>query len=120
MSINLVKKILFSISLAFVFSFAMLFSIDWSKDHGLSVTINSAHARFGRPLTPVSVAGVHRRAVRRTYYGGAAVGAVAVGTYVATLPRHCSTVNYSGVRYYHCGSTYYRRSGSHYVVATPR
>jgi hypothetical protein len=42
------------------------------------VSVDKADARVGRPLTPGSVAGVHRRVHRRAYYG-AAVGAAAVG-----------------------------------------
>jgi hypothetical protein len=38
-----------------------------------ALTIDSADARVGRPLTPMSVAGVnrrmHRRAYRHNYYG---------------------------------------------------
>jgi len=44
-------------------------SIHWSQDKALSVTQDNAYARVGRPLTPVSVAGVHRRAVRRCAAG---------------------------------------------------
>jgi hypothetical protein len=56
------------------------------------LSLDTAEARIGRPLSPVSVAGVHRRAYRRGYYGtGAGVvgagaiaaGAVATGAYVA-------------------------------------
>jgi hypothetical protein len=40
---------------------------------GLSLSVGSAYAVIGRPLTPGSVAGVnrrvHRRAYRRNYYG---------------------------------------------------
>jgi hypothetical protein len=57
---------------------------------GVTPTVSKAEARIGRPLTPLSVAGVHRRAVRRTFGVGAnlgyhpvaraaAVGAVAAG-----------------------------------------
>ena len=42
------------------------------------ISVDKADARVGRPLTPGSVAGVHRRVHRRAYYG-AAVGAAAVG-----------------------------------------
>jgi hypothetical protein len=52
----------------------------WSPGNGLSVSIESAQARVGRPLTPVSVAGVARRTTRRAVVGGAAVGAAVVGT----------------------------------------
>jgi hypothetical protein len=46
------------------------------------ISIDRADARVGRPLTPLSVAGVNRRVHRRAYYG-AAVGAAAVGTAAA-------------------------------------
>lgn len=36
-------------------------SVDWSQSNGLSLSVVSAQARVGRPLTPVSVAGVARR-----------------------------------------------------------
>ncbi|MGB5198977.1 MAG: SHOCT domain-containing protein [Sedimenticolaceae bacterium] len=49
---------------------------------GVHSLIPSAEARVGRPLTPVSVAGVARRTARRAVvYGGAATTAV-----VATQP----------------------------------
>jgi hypothetical protein len=41
----------------------------------VSVSLDRAEARVGRPLTPMSVAGVNRRVHRRAYYGAAAVGA---------------------------------------------
>ena len=44
-----------------------------------SVSIDKAEARVGRPLTPMSVAGVNRRVHRRAYVGAAAAGAAAVG-----------------------------------------
>jgi len=36
---------------------------------GFSCLVSPAHARVGRPLTPVSVAGVARRSVRRCAVG---------------------------------------------------
>ena len=48
-------------------------SLHQSQDKGLSLSVDKALARIGRPLTPGSVAGVHRRyerrAYRRGYYG---------------------------------------------------
>jgi hypothetical protein len=41
---------------------------------GVTPAVSKAHAVIGRPLTPGSVAGVHRRAMRRTYGVGANVG----------------------------------------------
>ena len=55
-------------------------SIDLSQGKGITLSIQSAEARVGRPLTPVSVAGVARRTTRRAVVGGAAVGAAAAGT----------------------------------------
>ena len=71
------------------FACAALFSFAWSEEHGVSISVDSAQARVGRPLTPVSVAGVARRQARRGAYGygyGAAAvgaGAAAVGTAAA-------------------------------------
>ena len=47
------------------------FSLQWSQKT-VALSLDSADARIGRPLTPVSVAGVHRRAYRRAVYGTAA------------------------------------------------
>jgi hypothetical protein len=65
----------------------VLLSFGWSEQGGVSLSVESAQARVGRPLTPVSVAGVARRHDRRAAYGygyGAGVaGAAAVGTAAA-------------------------------------
>ena len=53
-------------------------SVDWSSE-GISFSVGSAQARVGRPLTPVSVAGVARRTTRRAVVGGAVVGGAAAG-----------------------------------------
>ena len=53
------------------------FSLQWSQKT-VALSLDSADARIGRPLTPLSVAGVHRRAYRRAVYGAAAYG---VGSY---------------------------------------
>jgi hypothetical protein len=53
--------------------------VAWSPGGSLSLSIESAEARVGRPLTPVSVAGVARRSTRRAVVGGAAVGVAATG-----------------------------------------
>jgi hypothetical protein len=44
-------------------------SLHQSQDKGVSISLASADARVGRPATPMSVAGVHRRAVRRCARG---------------------------------------------------
>jgi len=54
-------------------------SVGWSENEGVSLAVESAQARVGRPLTPVSVAGVARRTTRRAVVGGAVVGGAVVG-----------------------------------------
>jgi hypothetical protein len=54
-------------------------SLNWSPAKTLSLSVDTANARVGRPLTPMSVAGVNRRVHRRAYYGAAAAGAAAAG-----------------------------------------
>ena len=71
-----VKKVLLVTA---ALAFGALASVGWSPSEGLSVAVESAQARVGRPLTPVSVAGVARRTTRRAVVGGAAVGAAASG-----------------------------------------
>jgi uncharacterized protein (DUF2141 family) len=63
-----------------VLAVGTLGSAEWSPGDGLVLSVESAQARVGRPLTQVSVAGVARRSTRRAVVGGAAVGAAAVGT----------------------------------------
>lgn len=55
-------------------------SLHWTPAKTLTLSLDKADARVGRPLTPGSVAGVNRRVHRRAYYGAAA-GAAAAGTY---------------------------------------
>jgi hypothetical protein len=61
---------------------AIPISLQLSQDK-VSVALDSASARVGEPLTPGSVAGVHRRVERRTarraYYGGNEYGGYGYG-----------------------------------------
>ncbi len=74
---------------------------------GLSL-VKEAHAIVGRPLSPVSYAGVARRTTRRMIY--------ATTVYVATLPPACTVVVIEGTSLHLCGGTYYQASGTQYVV----
>jgi hypothetical protein len=69
--------------------------------------MKQAHAVVGRPLTPVSVAGVARRTTRRI---------VMTTTYVAVLPPACTVVVIEGTTLHQCGATFYQPSGTQYVV----
>ena len=53
---------------------ALLFTALPFTFEDVTPTVSKAHAVIGRPLTPMSVAGVHRRAMRRTYGVGANLG----------------------------------------------
>ncbi|WP_291602874.1 hypothetical protein [Bradyrhizobium sp.] len=92
---------------------AALLSFSWSEQRGVSLSIENAQARVGRPLTPVSVAGVARRQHRRAVYGtgvvGAGVaGAAAIGTAgavaAATSPVWGGGPYYTGPRAYQATS----------------
>ena len=76
------KLTLLGVTLSAALLTATPFSLHWSSAKTLSVSLDTADARIGRPLTPGSVAGVNRRVHRRAYYG-AAVGAAAVGAAAA-------------------------------------
>ena len=59
--------------------------------------VSTSEARIGRPLTPMSYAGVARRTTRRAVYGTAAVGAAAAGAaYYATRPGCVQVTNSYG------------------------
>ena len=72
------------------------------------LVISPAQAVIGRPVTPMSYAGVARRTTRRAIY--------ATSVYAATLPRGCTTVVIEGTALYRCGPTYHQATGGRYVV----
>lgn len=81
-----------------------------------------AHAVIGRPLTPMSYAGVARRTTRRAAYAGAAYAGAAYAAPVAaapvpvapaagvvtTLPGGCARADAAGGVYYQCGAARYQ------------
>lgn len=88
----------------------MLAMADYQPGMGIEGVslVKEAHAIVGRPLTPVSYAGVARRTTRRMIY--------ATSVYVATLPPACTIVVIEGTTLHQCGGTYYQPSGTQYVV----
>ena len=94
---------------ASAFACTALLSFGWSEQGALSLSIESAQARVGRPLTPVSVAGVARRQTRRAVYGAGIAGAAVVGTAaaVAAAPYYAGAGYYPGDPYYQ-GARYAR------------
>lgn len=108
-----------------VSSLPMLYLAHITTDSVTSLTlIPEAHAVVGRPLTPLSVAGVARRSTARAVAASAATppaaaaqpqptaarpsGAPPVGTVVSTLPAGCKAEIKSGVEYQNCGGVFYR------------
>ena len=117
----------------------LMFSIDVLKEIPPEVTfVSEAEAIIGRPLTPVSFAGVARRTTRRVVVGTTAVvatstaaatqpttviveqapaqpaaqatTAVPIGTIVQALPSGCTSVPVQGVNYFNCAGVYYMPS----------
>jgi hypothetical protein len=82
-------------------------SLQLSSTSAPCLSVDRADARVGRPLTPVSVAGVNRRYNRRAAYGygagvvGAGFGAAAIGTAAAVgaAPYYGGAGYYSGGPY---------------------
>jgi hypothetical protein len=89
---------------ASAFACAAVLTFGWSDQDGVSLSVESAQARVGRPLTPVSVAGVARRQTRRAVYGAGVVGAGVIG----------AGAYYAGRGYYGGGPYAYYGSGNGY------
>jgi hypothetical protein len=77
-----ISATLFRLSIATILGGAALFWGGQSPLDRQSSLVSSAEARIGRPLTPMSYAGVARRTTRRAV----AVGAVAAGAAVVAAP----------------------------------
>jgi hypothetical protein len=79
MTISL-RKTLLLLTATVAFAGALLWNGRGDVEQGL---VSTSEARVGRPLTPMSYAGVARRTTRRAVYGTAAAAAAA-GAYAAT------------------------------------
>ena len=117
---------------------AVVSAAEWLSDAPFRLSwIPEAQAIIGRPLTPVSYAGVARRTTRRTVAVASttavvatesaaaasaaqtaaaapaattapADGALPLGTVVSALPSGCTQTTSGGIQYYKCGADYYR------------
>jgi len=111
--------------------------LTWDKTPKM-VFVKDAAAFIGRPLTPMSYAGVARRTTRRVVYADTAVaastaaaatasasaynppppppkqqppqasGGAPIGTVVQSLPGGCKSVTVSGTEYHDCGDSFYK------------
>ena len=125
-------------TLLFVCLMLLMFSIDVPNEIPSNVIfLSEAEAIIGRPLTPVSYAGVARRTTRRVVGTTAVVAtstaaatqpttviveqapaqpsaqattAVPIGTVVPALPAGCSSVAVQGANYFNCAGVYYKPS----------
>src|SRR5262249_236521 len=93
-------------------------SLQWSQKN-LALSLDTADARIGRPLTATSVAGVRRRAYRRAVYGTAVAGLGGYGYYRYTSPAFSgytapSFYGYSAPSYYGYSAPYYGYSAPSY------
>ena len=92
------KIILLRFTVATMAGVGCLFASDRMSSISSGSLITEANARIGRPLTPMSYAGVARRTTGRAVYGAAAVGVgvgVAVGA-AAVAPRCAQVVDAYG------------------------
>ncbi len=92
---RLIFVLLFVLSLTLVIDFPV-------NDTLIIFPIESAEAVRGRPATPRSAAGVHRRVRRRT------VRRIAIGTRIYALPVGYTIVVVSHVTYYVHDDVYYK------------
>ena len=82
------SKTIFHLSMATILGGAALLWGGQLPLDGRSSLVSSAEARIGRPLTPMSYAGVARRTTRRAVAAGAvATGAVEVFSKICRHPR---------------------------------
>jgi hypothetical protein len=75
------KSIILSLAGVTVFAAGLIWSGKATLNDGFA---SSAEARIGRPLTPMSYAGVARRTTRRAVVYGGAAAAAAAGAYAVT------------------------------------
>ena len=73
---GLLRKLIIPVAAVAALAGGLLWNGETAIDNGL---VSSAEARVGRPLTPMSYAGVARRTTRRAVAVGA--GAAAAGAY---------------------------------------
>jgi len=117
---NLSRKLIVPVAAVAAFAGGLFWNGETAIDNGL---VSSAEARVGRPLTPMSYAGVARRTTRRAAYAGAYAGAYAYPGAVAAapvapvvppagvvtaLPGGCARADAAGGVYYQCGAARYQ------------
>jgi hypothetical protein len=95
-------------------------SLHFSPNGSVSLAVDSAGAIIGRPLTPFSIAGVHRRAYRRAYYGYGAYGHYGYGYGYGAYYHPYRHYGYGGYRPYGYGIYGYHPYRSYGIGFYPR
>jgi hypothetical protein len=81
-----VSPVIFRLCVAAIVGGAAFLSSGQLPLNSRSSLVSSAEARIGRPLTPLSYAGVARRTTRRAVAAGAVAGAAYYGAPVVVAP----------------------------------
>ena len=93
---------LFRFALAAGVGIGCLFASEKVTLNKIGSVVTQADARIGRPLTPLSYAGVARRTTRRAVYGGAAVAGAAAIAAPVYAPGCVQAVDAYGQVYHRC------------------
>jgi len=85
-------------------------NVNVNKNVNVNVDVDNNHGVGGwdHPVAGAMVVG-----------GAMAVTAAAIGSMVTAVPTGCVPINYGGMVYQQCGSTWYQPQGSQFVVVNP-
>jgi len=83
-------------------------NVNVNKNVNVNVDVDQNRGGWDHPLAGAMVVG-----------GAIAVTAAALGSTVAAVPVGCVPVNYGGMVYQQCGSSWYQPQGSQFVVVNP-
>jgi hypothetical protein len=95
-------RLMLGIAIAGLFGICALMVSEQALVGRSASVVTTADARIGRPLTPMSYAGVARRTTRRAVAAGAAVAAPVVVAPVVVAPRCVQAVDAYGRIYTRC------------------
>lgn len=82
-----------------------------NANRNVNVNVDNNRGGWDNDYHPVATAAAVTAAV--------AVTSAVVGSMVRTVPANCVPVNYGGMIYQQCGSTWYQPQGSQYIVINP-
>jgi hypothetical protein len=82
-----------------------------NSNRNVNVNVDNNRGGWDNDYHPVATAAAVTAAV--------AVTSAVVGSMVRTVPAGCVPVNYGGMIYQQCGSTWYQPQGSQYIVINP-